>query len=53
MVKTIAHFCKISSFILLAALPLAAQLKFTDPSRLSNPDYLQHQIKDISDHDLF
>ena len=52
MVRTISHFRKICSFIVLAALPLAAQLKFTDPSRLNNKDYLEHQIKDISDHDL-
>ena len=52
MVRTIPNFCNICSFILLAALPVAAQLKFTDPSRLNNQDYLEHQIKDLSDHDL-
>ncbi len=52
MVRTIPHVRKICSFILLAALPLAAQLKFTDPSRLNNQDYLEHQIKNIDDRDL-
>ena len=52
MLRTIPHFRKICSLFVLAALPLAAQLKFTDPSRLNNHEYLEHQIKDISDHDL-
>ena len=50
--RSIPHVGKICSFILLAALPLAAQLKFTDPSQLNNQDYLEHQIKEISDRDL-
>ncbi len=53
MVKTILHAVTICTFIVIAALPLSAQLKFTDPSRLTSKDYLEHQIKDISDHDLF
>ena len=52
MVKTIPPIRTICCFILVAALPLAAQLKFTDPSRLNNQDYLEHQIKDMNDRDL-
>jgi hypothetical protein len=52
MVRTIPRFRQIFSFVLLVTLPLAAQLKFTDPSRLNNKDYLNHQIKDISNQDL-
>jgi hypothetical protein len=52
MVRTIPYFRKAYLTILFVSLPLAAQLKFTDPSRLNNQDYVEHQIKDISDRDL-
>jgi hypothetical protein len=52
MVRTIPHFRKAYLTILFVSLPLAAQLKLTDPSRLNNQDYVEHQIKDISDSDL-
>ena len=32
---------------------LSGQLKFSEHSRLNDADYLQHQIKDISNGDLF
>jgi hypothetical protein len=35
------------------AVPLEAQLTFTPPSKLASREYLEHQVKDISDHDLF
>ncbi|MCX6145557.1 MAG: heparinase II/III family protein [Ignavibacteriales bacterium] len=52
MVRTIPHVRKAYLIILFVSLPLAAQLKFTDPSRLNSQDYVEHQIKDISDRDL-
>jgi hypothetical protein len=52
MARTIPYVQSIVSLFILATVPLSAQLNFADPSRLNNQDYLQHQIKDISDRDL-
>jgi hypothetical protein len=53
MMKTFPLFCIFCFFSAGAILPLSAQLKFTAPSRLSDKEYLEHQIKNISDRDLF
>ena len=41
------------SILFLASNALIGQLKFSDHSLLSNADYVEHQIKAISDADLF
>jgi hypothetical protein len=53
MTKIIPRFVASSFFLAFAAGSLIAQLTFTDPSRLRNKDYLDHQVKDINDADLF
>ena len=52
MTQSFPYVRKICSVIIFSAIPLVAQLKFTDPSRLNNQEYLEHQVKDISDRDL-
>lgn len=52
MAQSFPHVRKIGSIIIFSAIPMAAQLKFTDPSRLNSQEYLEHQVKDISDRDM-
>ena len=49
------YLTSINIFLLLvfSANTLRPQLKFSEQSQLSKPEYLEHQIKSISDADLF
>ena len=52
MATTVRRFIGVLLILSITAVPLASQLKFTEPSQLAHHDYLLHQIKDISDHDV-